>query len=168
MVNQVYFKKNITGNIYLALEDYEGLRPERVFTFSPQQVEIGIPFNYACSIFSNSSNFDFYNKGIIVPTKNWTAFVKVLEDNGLDYSKNVNVVLPEQKQKDGEVAALTTEQITKILKRGNEKELKKLLSDSITAEETISIANTIPNEITMKTRKFIEEETQIGIGMIED
>lgn len=152
----IFFKKLIDGGVLLNLRDSDGVLPDKWFNMDHKTPRIGVPLNYALSIFQDQT-LESMLKSNYFEIENLQDLIGVAEE------KTVISLAPEQLE---EMIApkRTPELILGIIKGGNEAKMKELF-ESADKQRAFDLAVTHASELSMSTINKVE--SILGMAIIE-
>lgn len=150
----IYLKKLVKSNISLHLEDVEGILNSRWFIMDGKMNRIGVPSNFALSIFVNQSLQVMLNKNLF-EVENMEDLLAIAEEKGF--------IAPSEEERKSYTAPKRTEgMLLAIIKGGQKAKIKKLFESSDKGralELAIENAKSLP----METIEQIEDLTHVAI-----
>lgn len=153
----IFFKKLSEGGVSIYLQDVEGILPARWFQLDYKVPRIGVPVNYALSIFTDS-NVEKLLKRKYFEVENMADLIAIAEER--------NYIAPSEEQVKELVApSRTKELLLKIIQGGNEVKLRELFA-SADRNRALEIAVANSNTLTMEVVQRIEEILGMAITEI--
>jgi hypothetical protein len=153
----IYFKKLTDGGVSLLLQDVEGVLPEKWFAMDQKMPRIGIPENYALSLYINSVIKKMLDKNYF-EIENIADLVKIAEAKGfIAPSEEEKVVLLAPKR--------SKETLTAIIRNGNEEKLRELFA-SADRTRSLDIATAISKTLSLEVIERIENI--LGMAITEE
>ena len=151
----VFFKKLVDGGVSIYLQDIEGSLPARWFSMDHKVSRIGVPLNYALSIFVDSSVESMMRKNLF-EIENLDSLIKEAEELGY-------IAPSEEEVKELTAPKRTKEMLLAILKGGNEKKLRELFESS-DKERAVEIITASYKDFSMDTIQKIEDILGMAIS----
>jgi len=153
----VFFKKLIDGGVSLYLSDVEGVLPPRWFAMDHKVPRIGVPENYALSLFLDA-NIDKAFKRKLFEVEKIEDLIKVAQERGYV------ALSPEETQVIVEPSR-SKEILLSILKGGNKEKIAALFA-SADRNRALEIAVSNAKSFSMETIQTIEEI--LGMAITEE
>lgn len=153
----VFIKKLTEGTVRLYISDVEGILPAKWFVLDAKKPRIGVPVNYALSIFSDSSLQKMLDKNYI-DVENMADLIAKAEELGY-------LAPSEEEVKNLTAPKRTNETLLAILKGGNKKKITELL-ESADDKRAVDVAKSNLNDLSLDTVSLIEEI--IGLAIREE
>lgn len=150
----IYLKKLVKSNISLHLEDVEGVLNSRWFTMNGKTNRIGVPSNFALSIFVDQALQNMMNKNLF-EVENMEALIALAEESGF--------ISPSTEEKKALTAPKRNEKmLLAIIQGGNAKKIEELF-DSSDKERALELAIANAKSLPMETIEQIEKITHVAI-----
>lgn len=153
----IFFKKLTDGSVSLLLQDVDGVLPEKWFAMDQRMPRIGVPENYALSLYINSVIKQMMDRNYF-EIENLAELTQMAEDKGF--------IAPSEEEK----AVLLTPKRTKetllaILKGGNEVKIRELFA-SADRKRTLEICTENSNTFSRDLVNQIEDI--LGMAITEE
>lgn len=150
----IYLKKLVKSNISLHLEDVEGVLAARWFTMNGKTNRIGVPSNFALSIFINQSLQKMMNKNLF-EVENMDQLLALAKESGF--------ISPSEEEEKAYTAPKRTEAMLLAIIRGGKIDKIKELFDSSDRERALELAIENAKSLPMETIEQIEKITRVAI-----
>ena len=152
----IFFKKLIDGGVLLLLQDSEGVLPDKWFNMDHRTPRIGVPLNYALSVFQNQT-IESMLKSNYFEIENINDLLGTAEEKSI-------VALSEEENKIIAAPKRTNELIVSILRGGNETKIKELF-DSADRQRAFDLALQHASEFSISTVDKVEKI--LGMAILE-
>lgn len=153
----VFFKKLAEGTVRLYINDIEGVLPSRWFIMDTRTPRIGVPVNYALTIFSDNSLQAMLNKNYI-EVENMAALVKEAEEKGY-------IAPSEEEVKQLTAPKRSNEALFAILKGGNSTKIQDLF-ESADKHRALEVAKSRTKDLSLDVISTIE--SILGMAITEE
>jgi hypothetical protein len=151
----VFFKKLVDSSVSLYVQDVEGILPARWFVMDQKMPRIGIPVNYALSLFVDSS-IEAMLKANYIEIEDMAGLIKLAEEKGYISPTEEEVkVLTAPKR--------TVEALFAIIKGGNTTKLEELFK-SADKERALEIVTAKQTELSSDVVAKIEKILGVAIS----
>lgn len=150
----VFFKKLIDGGLSLFLEDVDGAMLPKWYSMDEKIPRIGVPMNYALSIFTNAT-LETMLKQNMFEIENIADVIAAAEERGF-------IAKAEEELKELKTPKRTKETLVAILKGGNIKKVEELFA-SADKERAFELAAQNVAELSMQVVDRIEEITGMAL-----
>ena len=149
----VFFKKLIDGTVSLLMEDVDTTQ-SKWFAMDEKSPRIGVPMNYALSIFTDSV-LENMLKTNIFEVENLDDLIKAAEERNF-------IAKSEEEIKELKTSKRSKETITAIVKGGNLQKIEELFS-SVDKERAFEITVAIVDQLSIQVIDKIEKITGMAI-----
>lgn len=150
----VFFKKLVDGAVHIYMQDFDGVLPARWFVMDQRMPRIGVPMNYALTVFSDHS-VELMLKKNYVEIENMDVLIREAEAR--------SIIAPSQEEvKELTAPKRTKEMIFSILKGANESKIRELF-ESADRERALGIATERINELSLDAVAKIESILGVAI-----
>lgn len=153
----IYFSKLVDGGVSLYMSDVEGVLPSRWFAMDYRMPRIGIPENYALSLFVDAAIDKAFQKKLF-EVEDMAGFIKIAQERGY-------IALSEDEEKAMVAPSRTKETLLAILKGGNESKIRDLFN-SADKKRALEIAVSNVNVLSLETVHLVEEI--LGMAITEE
>jgi hypothetical protein len=153
----IFFKKLSEGSISLYLSDVDGVLPQKWFRLDQKMPRIGVPENYALSLFTDAVIEKMMKKNYF-EIEELANLVKIAEERG--------IIAPSEEEKAVMVTPKRTQAILlAILKGGNEAKIRELF-DSSDRNRALELATA--NALDLSGNAVAVIEKVLGMAITEE
>lgn len=150
----VFFKKLVDSTVRIYMHDFDGVLPARWFVMDQKMPRIGVPMNYALTVFTDHS-VELMLKKNYVEVENMEVLIKEAEAR--------SIIAPSKEEVEEMVTPKRTKEIIfAILKNGSEAKIRELF-ESADKERALGIATERVNELSLDAVAKIESILGVAI-----
>lgn len=149
----VFFKKLIDGSVSLYMEDVDTAQA-KWFAMDEKSPRIGVPMNYALSIFTDSV-LENMLKSNIFEVENIDDLIKAAEERNF-------IAKSEEEMKEIKASKRSKDMIAAIIKGGNLQKIEELFN-SVDKERAFEIAVSVVDQLSIQVIEKIEKITGMAI-----